>query len=262
MIIDCFIFYNELDLLNYRLNILNDVVDKFVIVEATRSFRGADKPLYYGENKHLFTNFNDKIVHIVVDSLIPNPKVEWEEVWANEAVQRESINKGIQSLNLHSKDLILISDLDEIPDPTLLKTFKNIKIRDDIAYNLYQDLYFYNLRTKSSTNDCSIAKLVSYGFYTMLLNSSPGLTRKSHFNVIPKAGWHLTYFGDKHFIKNKIQNFSHQEYNKDNIIDLETIQNNINKGMYPFGNIKLDIVSIEQNKYLPPRYQEFLSNYI
>ena len=67
-IVDCFIFYNELDLLNYRLNVLNDVVDCFVLVEATRTFTGKQKPLHYAENKHLFEPFNHKIVHIVVDN--------------------------------------------------------------------------------------------------------------------------------------------------------------------------------------------------
>lgn len=51
MIYDCFTFFNELNLLEIRLNILNDVVDKFVLVEATKTFSGKDKPLYYEQNK-------------------------------------------------------------------------------------------------------------------------------------------------------------------------------------------------------------------
>ena len=53
-IIDCFIFYNELDMLTYRLNILNDVVDYFVLVESNHTFVGKEKPLFYQDNKHLF----------------------------------------------------------------------------------------------------------------------------------------------------------------------------------------------------------------
>ena len=53
-IIDGFIFYNELELLNYRLNVLNDVVDYFIIVESTHTFVGKEKTLYYQENKELF----------------------------------------------------------------------------------------------------------------------------------------------------------------------------------------------------------------
>ena len=50
-IYDCFLFFNELDLLEIRLNVLNDYVDYFVLVEATQTFTNKDKPLYYKENK-------------------------------------------------------------------------------------------------------------------------------------------------------------------------------------------------------------------
>ena len=66
-IIDCFTFYNEMDLLNYRLNILYNVVDYFIIVESTHTYVGKEKKLFYNDNKHLFEKFNDKIIHIIVD---------------------------------------------------------------------------------------------------------------------------------------------------------------------------------------------------
>ena len=66
-IIDSFIFYNELDLLNYRLSILNDFVDYFILVESTHTFTGYPKKLFYNENKKLFDKFNQKIIHIIVD---------------------------------------------------------------------------------------------------------------------------------------------------------------------------------------------------
>ena len=66
MIYDCFQFFNELDLLKLRLNILSPVVDKFVISEATETFSGLPKPLYYEENKEMFAEFNDRIIHVVV----------------------------------------------------------------------------------------------------------------------------------------------------------------------------------------------------
>ena len=66
-IIDCFIFYNELDMLEYRLNVLNDVVDLFILVEATHTFVGNSKQLYYQENKERYQKFHNKIIHIIVD---------------------------------------------------------------------------------------------------------------------------------------------------------------------------------------------------
>ena len=95
-IIDCFIFYNEMDLLTYRLNILNDVVDFFVIVEATRTFIGKEKPLFYNENKHLFEKFHDKIIHIIVDDFpykYPSINIARGDQWENERFQRNQIKK-------------------------------------------------------------------------------------------------------------------------------------------------------------------------
>ena len=57
MIYDCFTFFNELDLLEIRLNVLNSAVDKFVLVEMTKTHSGVDKPLLYDENKELFAQF-------------------------------------------------------------------------------------------------------------------------------------------------------------------------------------------------------------
>ena len=57
-IIDCFIFYNELEILNVRLHELYDVVDNIIIAEATTTHTGKPKPLYYLENKELFNKSN------------------------------------------------------------------------------------------------------------------------------------------------------------------------------------------------------------
>ena len=70
-VFDSFIFFNELDLLEMRLNILNDVVDHFVLTESPFTVSGNEKPLYYQENKDRFGKFNDKIVHYVTEE-IPN----------------------------------------------------------------------------------------------------------------------------------------------------------------------------------------------
>jgi beta-1,4-mannosyl-glycoprotein beta-1,4-N-acetylglucosaminyltransferase len=65
MIYDCFTFFNELDLLEIRLETLNDVVDKFVLVEATKTFRGENKVLYFKDNQERFAKFLKKIIYIV-----------------------------------------------------------------------------------------------------------------------------------------------------------------------------------------------------
>ena len=120
MIYDCFSFFNELDILEIRLNTLNEVVDKFVLVEAPWTFTGNPKPLYFEENKERFKLFLDKIIHIVADQPPVSPTVtERENAWIRESHQRNSINAGLN--NAKNNDLIIISDLDEIPNPQIIK---------------------------------------------------------------------------------------------------------------------------------------------
>jgi beta-1,4-mannosyl-glycoprotein beta-1,4-N-acetylglucosaminyltransferase len=115
-------------MLNYRLNILDKVVDYFVLVESTHTHVGKEKPLFYNENKHLFEKFNHKIIHIVVDDFphkYPNINIEKQEQWINERFQRDCISRGIDKLNLTGEDIITITDLDEIPNPNILTQIKN-----------------------------------------------------------------------------------------------------------------------------------------
>ena len=96
MIYDCFSFFNELDLLEIRLNTLDSVVDKFVIVESTLTHTGNPKPLYYAENKKRFEKFKDKIIHIIVDEFPSFPDATNREMaWIRENCQRNAILRGI-----------------------------------------------------------------------------------------------------------------------------------------------------------------------
>lgn len=120
MLYDCFTFFNELDLLEIRLNILNDSVDKFVIVEATRTQNNKEKCLYFEENKARFAKFEDKIIHVVVKEF-----PQKLEQWTIENYQRNEIMRGL--VNCKDDDVIIISDLDEIPNPKYIKKYKNTK---------------------------------------------------------------------------------------------------------------------------------------
>ena len=68
-VFDCFMFFNELDLLEIRLIELSELVDRFVLVEATRTHTGFQKPLYFADNKSRFASFLDRIIHVIVDDL-------------------------------------------------------------------------------------------------------------------------------------------------------------------------------------------------
>ncbi len=262
-IVDCFTFYNEFELLTYRLNVLYEVVDWFVIVEATHTHVGHDKPLYYNENKSRFSKFADKIIHVIVRNLpykYPNINCEKGEQWANERFQRDRIDDGISRIKLTTQDIITITDLDEIPDPQLLTTIKDNNFSFNI-YSLEMDMYYYNLNCRVIGEIWRHPKILSYKVYCDL-NMSCSQLRFYNCNALASGGWHLSYFGSVEQIQNKIMNFSHQEFNESKFTDLGKIKERVNNGvdLYDRENPIIQ-VPIKDNPYLPVRYDEFLTDY-
>jgi beta-1,4-mannosyl-glycoprotein beta-1,4-N-acetylglucosaminyltransferase len=263
-IIDCFIFYNEIDLLTYRLNILNDIVDYFIIVESSHTFIGKEKKLFFNENKHLFEKFNEKIIHIIVDDFPykhPNINIHNSEQWVNEHFQRDQIKRGIDKLDLNDQDIITITDLDEIPDPMTLLKIKNNEIKIDLN-TLKLDYYYYNLNSKIYNEFWDKTKIISFKKYKELSISCNSI-RQTNCQYIDNGGWHLSYFGDSTFIKNKIEQFSHQEYNNDHYTNIEKIETRV-KSFSDLYDRNGNIVktSINDNTYLPPEYEKYLTKFI
>jgi beta-1,4-mannosyl-glycoprotein beta-1,4-N-acetylglucosaminyltransferase len=278
-IIDGFTFYNEINMLTYRLNVLNDVVDYFILVEANQTHVGKPKPLFYNKNKHLFEKFNKKIIHIIVDLPFENDKINIanNEQWLNEKLQRNNISQGIDILKnrgqLNDEDCIIISDVDEIPDPTTLLQIKNGTAKiDNNAINVFeQDFYYYNLNSRRNEY-WAHSRFVSYKKYKELGITCDNIRLLNYSNVekiiiIKKGGWHLSYFGDAAFIKNKLENFAHQEFNSNTFTDVEKINKKINEGLDLFNRDDankingIQKISILNNAYLPPLYDTYLTEF-
>ena len=79
--------------------------------------------------------------------------------------------------------------------------------------------------------------------------------------IIEKGGWHLSYFGDIQFIIKKIESFSHQEYNNKNYIENNIIETKIKNGINLLNNSNLVYIPIEENKYLPYKYDLYLKKF-
>jgi beta-1,4-mannosyl-glycoprotein beta-1,4-N-acetylglucosaminyltransferase len=263
-IIDCFTFYNEIELLTYRLNLLNEVVDYFIIVESKYTHVGKEKKLYFNDNKNLFNEFEKKIIHIILDELpykYPNINFKNEEQWINEQHQRNCIHEGIKQINLNDDDYIIISDLDEITNPNLLKQIKNENILFNKIINIDMKLYYYNLNCLLNC-EWRFPKILNYGKYKLLNISCNSIRTYNCNETFFNAGWHLSYFGNSDFIKNKIINFAHQEYNNETITDNDYINDKISKGIDLYGrNIQITNISVNDNNDLPLHYQNFLSNF-
>jgi beta-1,4-mannosyl-glycoprotein beta-1,4-N-acetylglucosaminyltransferase len=79
--VDSFIFYNEIDMLKYRLSILNEYVDYFVLVESNYTYSGKLKELFYEKNKEMFEDFNHKIIHIILPELpYKFPEIDYKKI--------------------------------------------------------------------------------------------------------------------------------------------------------------------------------------
>jgi beta-1,4-mannosyl-glycoprotein beta-1,4-N-acetylglucosaminyltransferase len=186
MIYDCFTFFNELDLLDIRLNTLNKYVEKFIIVEAGKTQSLIDKPFYFEENKHRFSKFADKIIHIKVEDYPDNKN----NLWEMENHQRNCIRRGFS--NISDSDIVIISDLDEVPNPKKFDIFNDPNFR---MASFEQDFYAYFLNLKSINSNWIGSVAIKY---SLLKNISPQNVRNHKDNIptrIADGGWHFSWLG-------------------------------------------------------------------
>ena len=131
---DCITFFNENFITNARFEILNDVVDFFIVCESKYDHMGNSKSI----NFSLFNQkFKGKVRHIIIEEQFPN----FENGWQNEEYQREKIFDGIKDATLD--DYILFSDSDEIPNPEKLFNLKFILSIFKFKNSLYKVIYPY-----------------------------------------------------------------------------------------------------------------------
>jgi beta-1,4-mannosyl-glycoprotein beta-1,4-N-acetylglucosaminyltransferase len=264
-IIDGFIFYNELELLSYRLKILNDVVDYFVIVESTHTFVGKEKPLFYQDNKDRYAEYHHKIIHIIVDNMpyiYPNINIRAGQQWKNEGAQRDAIAAGFAKIKeLDPVDILIITDLDEIPDPHSLALVKKGEIPVGLSI-LHMDLYYYNLHVRY-TEKWYWPKILSYKKFVELNTTCSMIRGITECAVIANGGWHLSYFGDYEFMKNKTESFSHQEFNYNEFTDVSKIEERVKRGvdLYCRSYVSFNKIPIRDNTYLPVDYDKYLTKY-
>lgn len=270
-IVDCFTFFNELDLLEFRLTELDPYVDYFVIVESTKTFTGKPKPLYYNLNKSKFKKWKDKIVHkIVYDMPIELPQEEIDKLvdlpeirdihWVREHHQRRQIGKVLENMNLDYEDIVLVSDLDEIPN------FRNI---EQVEFLLKfgpvvckQDWYIWNLNNMKNSDWCG-STFFQYSHYIEnkdIFQKIRNIRWEDNpiiFSIV-QNGWHFSWFGNQEFIKQKMFSFAHTETandffkNKDNITYL--VENSLPPQVPSENTKKLNFVDINPD-VLPKNYE-------
>jgi beta-1,4-mannosyl-glycoprotein beta-1,4-N-acetylglucosaminyltransferase len=152
-IFDCFTFFRELDILDARLSELAKIVDHFVIVEATHTFQGDPKPLYFADNARRFAAYADKIIHVVIEfpnDIQPRKLHDWSPAWRREFYQRDQIVRGLSSAG--PADLVIVSDVDEILRANKLNEAIQTRQRYDLTiFEMPIHLFFVN-RVSYATN--------------------------------------------------------------------------------------------------------------
>jgi beta-1,4-mannosyl-glycoprotein beta-1,4-N-acetylglucosaminyltransferase len=236
LIVDAFIFNNELDLLEIRLNALKDQVSMFVLVEATQTFSGLPKRLFFEEHKERFANFNIK--HVVLDDLGPG------DAWAHERAHRNGILQGLT--DFADDTLVLLSDIDEIPN---LDNYSR-------AHGVFHHrLYYYFLNTFQGDS-------LWPGTIAMSLKefreNSPEQYRTHRWGLpVVGQGWHFSTLGTAADIIGKVESFSHQEINTPEV--KSKIAGNVENLRDPYGrnNRKLTIELPTGPKYLLDNLQKY-----
>lgn len=227
MTYDCFSFFNELDLLEIRLNVLSDVVDRFVLVESTITHTGLPKPLFYEQNKNRFASFASRIVHIVVSEFpkAPDGFSPRQKAWLIENVQRNAIMQGL--LNANSDDVVLISDLDEIPNPEVVRNGplgEGIFVLQQKAFSYFINYKNYTVPVWYGTRMMRYGSLIDpkcYASYKTCeyvidcVNDGPTPSKNRFLpnsSIIRDGGWHYSYLGGAHAVAKKVQAIAHVEF--------------------------------------------------
>ena len=205
MIIDWFPFFDELDLLEIRLNELSSVVDVFVLSEAAVTFTGKPKPMVYAENRDRFKAFAHKIEYVAIESCEGMRTLPRQ-------MDRDQKQRALDVLydRLHPgpSDVVVIGDADEIPRAESLRS----AIADDtwtVAASA-MPMYYYWLNCRNTGKAWKRSKFVR----TRGRLNFRQLRYGGAEVVLRDAGWHFSFLGGIDSIQRKLAAYAHTEYDR------------------------------------------------
>jgi beta-1,4-mannosyl-glycoprotein beta-1,4-N-acetylglucosaminyltransferase len=230
--VDCFTFFNELDLLEFRLKLLDSSVDLFVLAESNLTHSGKPKPYFFEENKNRFAKWQHKIVYLPVKQTAEGLNFKGETsynpegaAWKLENEQRNALQAVASTIN--DEDRIIISDLDEIPDPQILKS---LRLSDKpVVLSMLFHYYFMNCQNTGRERWWN-GSIVCTGKQFRETTPQHLRDQRNDLPVIAKAGWHFSYLGGLEKIKYKLQSFAHTEFSKAEYMDDEHIYKSLEEG--------------------------------
>jgi len=289
-IYDCFMFFDEEMLLDLRLNIMDKYIDKFVITEASYMHSGKPKKLVFDINK--FSKFKDKIIYNVVDkqpsniaSVNENDDYDTKgEKLINNSSKREHYQRDMAQKSLNEAepdDLILINDVDEIPN---LKNINLKKIKKKIIifkqkvffykFNLlYEGMSWYGSRVCRKKDFISpqwLRDTKHKKYPPWRLDIILSKTKYSSIHYVENGGWHFTNIKSPEEIEKKFSNFLHHQDFEDSGLTLDDVKEMVEnkKVLYDHsvdqkdykwsGNTTLKKISLlEMPVYLSENYKKY-----
>lgn len=213
MIYDIFTYNGEREILKLHLSILNDYVDKFIIVEANKTFSGADKSLYFFRDQRYFKPWWKKISYYVVNDwddpelwqqAIESPNTKGASHWKREFYIKESIHKALKENKVQPEDTLFIGDVDEIIDPL-------VAFEGDTPLKAKLRVFAYQLNNESSEK-----------FHGTLIAQYKDIQGKclNHLRSDKKLysdeflGWHFTSIGGLKEVQRKLNDsYTTDSYN-------------------------------------------------
>lgn len=199
MLVDAFMFYNELDILELRLELLDEYVDRFVLVESEVTHVGGPKELFFQNNRERFAKWLPKITHVVMTAEeAPKDK----NPWAREKYQRQCIIRGLDGVP--DTAIVMVSDVDEIPDMRIVRYEKLEHAMTAVHMWMFEYSLDYIFTGEpwfgTVLTNCELLKRVG-----------PNSLRDARWKMpcFQYGGWHLSSFGTPMTIWNKFQTYAH-----------------------------------------------------
>lgn len=213
MLFDCFLYFDEKELLELRVNLLKDIVDGFIITDADRTFKGDPKPFTCVETIRELGLPEERIQVLHVE--LPTPE-QAPNPWIREYAQRDALAVGMRMTPPDS--VFFFSDVDEIPKPeALLEAVALAKENPDRCVRLSMPMFYgradlrvINPKGKptEAPNNWTCGTVVLYEHLEQTLSE----IRRNPNDVIVgdcDAGWHFSWMGDAARMKRKVTSFSH-----------------------------------------------------
>tara|TARA_B110000971_G_scaffold160311_1_gene163833 strand:- start:4927 stop:5823 length:897 start_codon:yes stop_codon:yes gene_type:complete len=235
-VFDTFMFYNELDLLEIRLQLLYPYVDYFIISECNETFSGKRKEFIFQKNKERFKKYQDKIIYQQLDQVPSSfeafskpfytnyshsyahkhngvPLISLSKSFQREVYQRDSVIEPLLKL-ADDNDIILMSDLDEIPNPSMFSfVIKHVASNNELVH-FEQSWFMYYLNNYCDnkwygTHVCKFSFLLNYSV-DLLQYHKEDPSKLSGGLVVKDSGWHFSFLGGGKKVKEKLRAYDYQ----------------------------------------------------